>query len=78
MATVSLRCTIVPFITTCAKRLVISWRTKPAAAAILAGLGVVVQDVSALVGLGCSPISVVGVGGSNSHDTGKLVAVAMT
>ena len=34
----------------------------PAAAGILAGLGVVVQDIDALVGLTCSPISVIGVG----------------
>ncbi|OSC97263.1 fungal hydrophobin [Trametes coccinea BRFM310] len=33
-----------------------------AAAGILAGLGIVVQDVNALVGLTCSPITVVGVG----------------
>ncbi|KAL1940954.1 hypothetical protein VTO73DRAFT_7590 [Trametes versicolor] len=37
-----------------------------AVAPILAGLGVVVQDVNALVGLTCSPISVVGVGGSDA------------
>ena len=35
----------------------------PAAAGILALLGVVVQDVNILVGLTCSPITVIGVGG---------------
>ncbi|CDO68212.1 hypothetical protein BN946_scf184913.g2 [Trametes cinnabarina] len=33
---------------------------------ILKGLGVVIQDVNALVGLECSPISVVGVGSGNA------------
>ncbi|KAI0750502.1 hydrophobin [Fomes fomentarius] len=37
-----------------------------AAAPILGGLGIVVQDVNALVGLSCSPISVVGVGTGNA------------
>ncbi|KAI0737146.1 hydrophobin [Daedaleopsis nitida] len=37
-----------------------------AVAPILAGLGVVIQDVNALVGLTCSPINVVGVGSGNS------------
>ncbi|KAH9846315.1 hypothetical protein C2E23DRAFT_853419 [Lenzites betulinus] len=36
------------------------------AADVLAALGVVVQDVNALVGLTCSPISVIGVGGSDA------------
>ncbi|KAI0645497.1 fungal hydrophobin [Trametes meyenii] len=34
------------------------------AQSVLGSLGVVVGDVTALVGLGCSPISVVGVGAS--------------
>ena len=38
----------------------------PAAAAILASIGVVVQDVNALVGLTCSPVTVVGVGSGDS------------
>ena len=37
----------------------------PAAAGILKSIGVVVQDVDALVGLTCDPISVVGVGSSS-------------
>ena len=37
----------------------------PAAAGILALLGIVVQDVTAQVGLTCSPITVIGVGGSS-------------
>ncbi|KAI9069428.1 hydrophobin 2 [Trametes sanguinea] len=37
-----------------------------AASAILGLLGVVVQDVTAIVGLNCSPVNVVGVGGSNA------------
>ncbi|KAM5537115.1 hypothetical protein V8D89_009261 [Ganoderma adspersum] len=36
------------------------------AAAILGLLGIVLQDLNVLVGLTCSPISVIGVGGSNS------------
>ncbi|KDQ62775.1 hypothetical protein JAAARDRAFT_121370 [Jaapia argillacea MUCL 33604] len=40
--------------------------SSPAAAGILAGLGVVVQDVTALVGLTCSPITVIGVGSGSS------------
>ncbi|EIW61046.1 fungal hydrophobin [Trametes versicolor FP-101664 SS1] len=36
------------------------------AAAILGLLGVVVQDVTAIVGLSCSPITVVGVGAGSS------------
>ncbi|KAI0355207.1 fungal hydrophobin [Trametes cingulata] len=36
------------------------------AAAILGLLGIVVQDVTAIVGLNCSPINVVGVGGSDA------------
>ena len=38
----------------------------PAAAGILSSIGVVVQDVNALVGLTCSPVTVVGVGSSGS------------
>ena len=38
----------------------------PSAAAILASIGVVVQDVNALVGLTCSPITVIGVGTGDS------------
>ncbi|KDQ62772.1 hypothetical protein JAAARDRAFT_203825 [Jaapia argillacea MUCL 33604] len=38
----------------------------PAAAGILASLGIVVQDVTALVGLTCSPITAVGVGSGSS------------
>ncbi|KAI0737158.1 fungal hydrophobin-domain-containing protein [Daedaleopsis nitida] len=40
-----------------------------AVAPILGALGIVVQDVSAVVGLGCSPISVVGVGSGDSCGT---------
>jgi len=36
----------------------------PAAAGLLGLLGVVVQDVTALVGITCSPLSVIGVGGA--------------
>ncbi|KAF5362901.1 hypothetical protein D9758_007101 [Tetrapyrgos nigripes] len=36
-----------------------------AASKELALLGIVLQDVTALVGLGCSPISVIGVGGDS-------------
>ncbi|KAI0750503.1 hydrophobin [Fomes fomentarius] len=35
-------------------------------APILAGLGIVIQDVNALVGLGCSPVTGVGVGTGNA------------
>ena len=38
----------------------------PAAAAILASIGVVVQDVDAVVGLTCDPITVIGVGSGDS------------
>ena len=38
----------------------------PAAAAILGLLGVVVQDLNVLLGLDCSPISVVGVGSGSA------------
>ena len=38
----------------------------PAAAKLLASLGVVVQDVDALVGLTCSPVTVIGVGTGDS------------
>lgn len=44
-----------------------------AGAAILKSLGVVLQDVNALVGLDCSPISVVGVG-SGSACSGTTVS----
>ncbi|KDQ55625.1 hypothetical protein JAAARDRAFT_133553 [Jaapia argillacea MUCL 33604] len=37
----------------------------PAAANVISSLGIVVQDVTALVGLTCSPITVIGVGGSS-------------
>ncbi|KAI0713769.1 hydrophobin 1 [Earliella scabrosa] len=37
-----------------------------AAAAILGLLGIVLQDVNVLVGLTCSPVTVIGVGGSGS------------
>ena len=37
-----------------------------AIAPILGLLGVIIQDVTALVGLGCSPIDVVGVGSGNA------------
>ncbi|KAK7449197.1 hypothetical protein VKT23_013343 [Stygiomarasmius scandens] len=37
----------------------------PSASKVLAGLGIVVQDVIALVGLTCTPISVIGVGGNS-------------
>ncbi|KAH8092552.1 hydrophobin [Cristinia sonorae] len=36
-----------------------------AGAALLESLGIPVQDVNALVGQGCSPLSVVGVGGTS-------------
>ncbi|KAI0826591.1 fungal hydrophobin [Trametes gibbosa] len=39
--------------------------TSAAGSAILSLLGVVVQDVTAAIGLGCSPISVVGLGQSS-------------
>ena len=38
----------------------------PAAAGILKSIGVVVQDVDVLVGLTCSPITVIGVGTGGS------------
>ena len=38
----------------------------PAAAAILASIGVVVQDVTALVGLTCDPITAIGVGSGDT------------
>ncbi|KAI0713741.1 fungal hydrophobin-domain-containing protein [Earliella scabrosa] len=37
-----------------------------AGAAILSKLGVAVQDVTAKIGLGCSPISAIGVGSGNA------------
>ena len=37
----------------------------PAAASIIKSLGIVVQDVTALVGLTCDPIAVVGAGSSS-------------
>ena len=37
----------------------------PAAAGILAALGIVLQDVDVPVGLTCSPITVIGVGGES-------------
>ena len=37
-----------------------------AVAPILGALGIVVQDVNALVGLTCSPVSVIGVGSGDS------------
>ncbi|EPQ51122.1 hydrophobin [Gloeophyllum trabeum ATCC 11539] len=40
----------------------------PAAATILGSLGVVLQDVTALVGLTCSPINVVGIGSGSTCD----------
>ncbi|KAI0708783.1 hydrophobin [Cerioporus squamosus] len=40
----------------------------PAAAGILKSIGVVVQDVDALVGLTCSPITVIGVGSGDACD----------
>ncbi|KAI0694083.1 fungal hydrophobin-domain-containing protein [Cerioporus squamosus] len=40
----------------------------PAAAGILASIGVVVQDINALVGLTCSPVTVIGVGTGDSCD----------
>lgn len=56
----------------------------PAAAGVLAGLGIVLQDVNVLVGLTCTPVTVIGAGGSgcsanpvccedNSH--GGLVSI---
>ncbi|KAH9940201.1 hydrophobin [Epithele typhae] len=38
----------------------------PAAAAVLKSIGVVVQDVDTLIGLTCSPITVIGVGTGDS------------
>ncbi|EMD41236.1 hypothetical protein CERSUDRAFT_109852 [Gelatoporia subvermispora B] len=35
-------------------------------ATVLKGLGVVVQDITAIVGVNCSPITVVGVGSGNA------------
>ncbi|KDQ62765.1 hypothetical protein JAAARDRAFT_30683, partial [Jaapia argillacea MUCL 33604] len=40
--------------------------SSPTAAGILKSIGVVVQDVNALVGLTCSPITAVGVGSGSS------------
>ncbi|KDQ62744.1 hypothetical protein JAAARDRAFT_190030 [Jaapia argillacea MUCL 33604] len=40
--------------------------SSPAAAGILKSIGVVVQDVNALVGLTCSPITAVGVGSGSA------------
>ncbi|KDQ62741.1 hypothetical protein JAAARDRAFT_203806 [Jaapia argillacea MUCL 33604] len=40
--------------------------SSPSAAAILKTIGVVVQDVNALVGLTCSPITAVGVGSGST------------
>ncbi|KAK7464756.1 hypothetical protein VKT23_005963 [Stygiomarasmius scandens] len=37
----------------------------PAAAKVLGLLGIVIQDVTAVVGLTCTPISVIGVGGNS-------------
>ncbi|KAI0669388.1 fungal hydrophobin, partial [Trametes maxima] len=44
----------------------ISKADSAAASKVLGLLGVVVQDVNAIVGLNCSPISVVGVGSGNA------------
>ncbi|KAH9940197.1 hydrophobin [Epithele typhae] len=44
----------------------------PAAAGILASIGVIVQDVDALVGLTCSPITVIGVGSGGSCDASAV------
>ncbi|KAL5480796.1 SC3_5 [Sanghuangporus weigelae] len=43
--------------------------SSPASSALLGLLGIVLQNVNVLVGLTCSPISVIGVGGSgcNAH-----------
>ena len=38
----------------------------PAIAKVLGGLGVAVEDVNVLVGLTCTPISVIGVGSGNT------------
>ena len=38
----------------------------PAASTILALLGIVLQDLNVGVGLTCSPVTVIGVGGSNA------------
>lgn len=38
----------------------------PAVASVLAGLGITVQDVNALIGLTCTPITVIGVGSGSS------------
>ncbi|KAM5545795.1 hypothetical protein V8D89_000833 [Ganoderma adspersum] len=40
--------------------------SSPAAASLLASIGVVVQDVTTPIGITCSPISVIGVGGSDA------------
>ncbi|PPQ70441.1 hypothetical protein CVT26_013935 [Gymnopilus dilepis] len=40
----------------------------PAAASIIKSLGIVVQDVTALVGLTCDPIAVVGAGSSSCSE----------
>ncbi|KAH9940186.1 fungal hydrophobin [Epithele typhae] len=44
----------------------------PAISTVLAGLGIVVQDVNALVGLTCSAVSVVGVGSGATCDASAL------
>ncbi|KAH9950778.1 fungal hydrophobin [Amylocystis lapponica] len=43
-----------------------------AGAALLGLLGIVVQDVTAQIGLDCSPISVVGVGSGNTCDASPV------
>nr|VWP01544.1 Endopolygalacturonase (Polygalacturonase) [Ganoderma boninense] len=45
----------------------------PAAAALLASIGVVVQDLTTLIGITCSPISVVNVGGADAWIADVLV-----
>ncbi|RPD71287.1 hypothetical protein L226DRAFT_468823, partial [Lentinus tigrinus ALCF2SS1-7] len=41
----------------------------PSIATVLKGLGISVQDVNALVGLNCSPITVIGVGSGECSGT---------
>ena len=44
----------------------ITQASDPSIANVLKGLGIVVQDVDALVGLTCDPITVIGVGSGSS------------
>ncbi|KAL7282880.1 fungal hydrophobin [Trametes coccinea BRFM310] len=47
----------------------VQWATDPQASAILGLIDVVIDDLDVLVGINCSPISVIGVGGGTSCDS---------